>query len=355
MPKADDIISTALKEVGTTEYPPNSNNVKYNTEYYGKPVSGKDYPWCCVFVWWVFKHQSKFILKKTARCTTLGEWFKANGRWYTTPQVGDVVFFKFPTNNRWTNHVGIVKSIKGSTIETIEGNTSVNSNDNGGAVMIRQRTSNIVGYGRPAYDTVPVSTKYHYGIDVSACQPSVDFSKVKKAGYEFVILRSTTKDGKPDVKFEQYWKGATQAGLKIEGVYKLSYAKSVFEAQREAEGVIKLLKGRKCDIWLDLENAGGQQMFTKDMIALIITAFLTTCVKAGYNVGIYCNVDWYKNHIKDDIKNICRFWISRYPKNDDGVIHEDLRTNYKGQVLWQFSSKGKVDGIPGDVDLDVRC
>ena len=352
MPKVEDIIKTAQAEVGVTEYPPNSNNVKYNTEYYGKPVSGSNYPWCCVFVWWVFKHQSKFILKKTARCTTLGEWFKDNDRWYTTPQVGDVVFFKFPTNNRWTNHVGIVKSIKGNTIETIEGNTSVNSDDNGGAVMIRQRTSNIVGYGRPDYDTVSTPKKYTYGLDLSANQGNVDFNKVKTAGYDFVLLRSTTKNGQPDTKFEQYYNAATKAGLKIAGVYKYSYAMSIIEARKEAEEVIKLLNGRKVDIWYDVEDS-KQLILGVDGLALIITAFLTYCVNKGYNVGIYCNQNWYNNYIKSDIKQICRFWVARYGKNT-GQLDEQYKPKGKGIVMWQFTSKGQVDGIPGNVDLNVR-
>lgn len=359
MPKADDIIKTALREVGTTEYPPNSNNVKYNTEFYGHEVSGKNYPWCCVFVWWVFKHQTKFILNKTASCRTLGNWFKNNGRWYTTPQVGDVVFFKFPTNNRWTNHVGIVKSIKGSTIETIEGNTSVNSDDNGGAVMIRQRTSNIVGYGRPAYDNAiinepikPAPKKYKYGLDLSANQGKVDFNKVKAAGYEFVILRSTTKSGQPDTKFEQYYNDVIKAGLKVAGVYKYSYAMSVAEAHKEAESVIKLLNGRKIDIWYDLEDK-SQLILGTAGIGLIATAFLTYCVNKGYNVGIYCNKSWYDNYISWDIKNICRFWVARYGKNT-GQLDEYYKPNGKGIVMWQYTSKGKVDGIEGNVDLNVK-
>lgn len=359
MPKADDIIKTALREVGTTEYPPNSNNVKYNTEYYGHEVSGSAYPWCCVFVWWVFKHQTKFILNKTASCMTLGNWFKNNGRWYTTPQVGDVVFFKFSTNNRWTNHVGIVKSIKGNTIETIEGNTSVNSDDNGGAVMIRQRTSNIVGYGRPAYDNAiinepikPAPKKYKYGLDLSANQGNVDFNKVKQAGYEFVILRSTTKSGQPDTKFEQYYSAAIKAGLKVAGVYKYSYAMSVAEAHKEAESVIKLLNGRKIDIWYDLEDK-SQLILGTTGIGLIATAFLTYCVNKGYNVGIYCNKTWYDNYIPWDIKQICRFWVARYGQNT-GRLDNWYKPEGKGIVMWQYTSKGKVDGIEGNVDLNVK-
>ena len=149
--KASDVINKAMNEIGVTEYPPNSNNVKYNTYFYGKPVSGSAYPWCAVFVWWILS-SCGIKVPKTASCMAMAEYFKEHGRWGATPQVGDLVFFKFKTNNRWTNHVGIVIDVKGNEITTVEGNTSVNSDDNGGAVMRRKRTANIVGYAHPQYD-----------------------------------------------------------------------------------------------------------------------------------------------------------------------------------------------------------
>ena len=161
MKKAIDVINRALEEVGISEYPPNSNNVKYNTAYYGHPVSGSAYPWCAVFVWWILTAcEIKTI--KTASCMALADWFKSESRWHTTPQIGDVVFFKFNTNSRWTNHVGLVIDVKGSEITTIEGNTSLNSDSNGGCVQKRKRSKNIVGYGRPYYaddpqNKIPVS------------------------------------------------------------------------------------------------------------------------------------------------------------------------------------------------------
>lgn len=306
------------------------------------------------------------IIPTECSCNKMIELLQKMGIWQEndaySPGKGDILFYDWQDNGVGddddpSEHVGIVVSEPNANgmFQVCEGN----KND---GVNLRNMSVNgkyIRGYGVPKYDEVVVQKKTDlvYGIDISAYQGSVDFAKVKADGYQFVILRSTTKNGKPDKMFEQYWSGATKAGLKIAGVYKLCYARSPQEAQREAEGVLKLLNGRKCDIWLDMENDGGQQTMSVDAIALIITAFLTTCVNAGYDVGIYCNVDWYKNHIKYDIKNICRFWIARYPKkeNDDGTIHEDLRTDYKGQVLWQFSSKGKVAGISGDVDLDVKC
>lgn len=91
------------------------------------------------------------LIKKTASCADMLQWFEANGQTVKTPEPGDVVFFKFKTNNRRTNHVGLVIGVRGNTVITIEGNTSVNSDDNGGSVMKRERSKNIVAYGRPAY------------------------------------------------------------------------------------------------------------------------------------------------------------------------------------------------------------
>ena len=72
----------------------------------------------------------------------------------THPQPGDIVFFKYSTNKRRTNHVGIIISVAdNSNFLTIEGNTSVKSNDNGGAVMERRRTrANVVAFARPEYE-----------------------------------------------------------------------------------------------------------------------------------------------------------------------------------------------------------
>ena len=286
--------------------------------------------------------------------TVMGIWVESDAY---VPRPGDIIFYDWDDsgigdNIGWSDHVGVVEKCDGNIIVVIEGNKSDGVNKR----SIQVNGKYIRGFGVPRYDvqeaSVPVIPKKALGIDISKYQGDVNFDKVKADGIDFVILRSTTKSGAPDVNFEKYWAGATKAGLNIQGVYKLSYAMNVAEAQKEAEGVIKLLNGRKCDIWLDMEGAGGQQVYGKDIIALIITAFLTYCVNKGYNVGIYCNMDWYKNHIKDDIKKICRFWIARYPKDDQGIIVDSIKPNI-GEVMWQYSSKGKVDGINGNVDRDI--
>ena len=147
---AEQIIAIAEKEIGTYESPANSNKVKYNTWFYGHEVSGKEYPWCAVFISWVFKGTG--LVVKTASCAKMLEWFEGNYQTVSKPQIGDIVFFNYNNSVRRTNHVGLVIGVSGGTITTIEGNTSTSSNDNGGKVMKRVRKSNIVAYARPKYE-----------------------------------------------------------------------------------------------------------------------------------------------------------------------------------------------------------
>lgn len=150
---ADRLIQIAKGEIGVTEYPPNSNNVKYNTYYYGHPVSGSAYPWCCTFIMWLFRSEPSLV-KKTASCSELLRWCKSNNLIVTQPQVGDLVFFNFNNPNVMAQHIGVVESVKETKdIYSIEGNTSESgSQDNGGAVLRKHRTGKcIVAYARPRY------------------------------------------------------------------------------------------------------------------------------------------------------------------------------------------------------------
>jgi hypothetical protein len=158
MVKASAILAKAKSFIGTKEVPANSNNVIFNTHYYGKPVNGASYPWCCAFLWDIFRLCNASNLfydgKKTAYCPTLEKWAKAQGRYYLHGRVGDICFMDFGKGR--ASHVGIVESvgINGSYIN-IEGNTSASSNDNGGIVMQRTRLPKYIrGFYRPAYAPV---------------------------------------------------------------------------------------------------------------------------------------------------------------------------------------------------------
>lgn len=354
MPTIKQVLDLAQSQIGTTEYPPNSNDVIYNTAYYGHEVSGSSYPWCCVFVWWCFSQFEPCIVKKTASCQDLAQWFKDNGKWGSTPHPGDVVFFKFNTNSRWTNHVGLVKEVLdgGAKIITIEGNTSVTSDDNGGAVMERTRTSNIVGYGRPAYseDVPDDPDDYEHGVDVSENQGKIDWVRVKAAGISFACMRSTKKNGSIDKTFADNLDACIDLGIDY-SCYKYAYAKTHDEARREADNVINTINAIKMPIWYDMEDKSLETL-GKDTIEGIALSFIGECKEAGYDVGIYCNKNWYDNYISDYLKSRYSFWVARYGKNT-GYLDEKYKPTGRNVIAWQYTSKGRVDGINGDVDLDV--
>ena len=154
------VLAVAAVEVGTMESPSNSNNVKYNTWYYGRAVSGARYSWCVTFVQWVLSQcgGSKLLNggKKTASCSVLADYAKKKNQWVTgNYQPGDLVFMNF-SNTTATQHIGIVECVKGGYVYTIEGNTSsgdAGSQSNGGMVARRQRAPKyIVGGYRPKYE-----------------------------------------------------------------------------------------------------------------------------------------------------------------------------------------------------------
>ena len=154
-----ELLRIATAEIGTKENPAGSNKVKYNTWYYGREVSGKAYPWCMVFVQWVFDRAGIAVPIKTASCGALLNAAKSNGRSVKGGyRPGDVVIYDFDGNGS-TDHCGIVEAVNGKLITAIEGNTGSGNNADGGQVQRRTRNvSEIVGAWRPVYREVHTMT-----------------------------------------------------------------------------------------------------------------------------------------------------------------------------------------------------
>lgn len=157
MSQKEDFIKTALAEVGVREE--KNNKIKYNDWYYGGSVSGSCYGWCSVFISWC-AHKCGIgtdIIPRTNYCPTMVSKFKKTG--YKTPsdgyvpKPGDIIFFDFDKNGS-ANHVGIVISVSGSKITTVEGN----SNNAVRKIIRNTGDENILGYGIPPFkDTSAVS------------------------------------------------------------------------------------------------------------------------------------------------------------------------------------------------------
>ena len=159
MATASEILALAASYIGTKESPVGSNNVIFNTHYYGGPVNDESLHWCVVFVWDIFRMAGASELfyggNKTASCTTLHSYHAARGQAVPVDELqpGDIAFFDFSGRRRVTQHVGIVESVEGGYVTTIDGNTGTTSEANGGAVMRRRRELRFVSRAyRPAYE-----------------------------------------------------------------------------------------------------------------------------------------------------------------------------------------------------------
>ena len=160
MATAEQVLAAARAELGVKESPAGSNNVKYNTAYYGQEVwdgkAGGKYPWCMVFLWWCFRRAGAAELffdgKMTASCGSLMSYARSRGQWVTSGYLpGDIVLYDFPGGGA-ADHCGIVVTPLATGVRAIEGNTALGNDSNGGEVMERIRpTKYIVGAYRPRY------------------------------------------------------------------------------------------------------------------------------------------------------------------------------------------------------------
>ena len=187
------------------------------------------------------------------------------------------------------------------------------------------------------------------GIDISKHQGTVDFSKVKSSGVEFVILRSSYRQT-TDQKFFEYVKGCNENGIPILGVYHFIYALNEQAALNEAKFCVEQVKkaGLK-DIYIfsDFEYdtvkkaADSGVTLTKTECIKFTEIFCEYVVSQGFKTGIYSNIDYYKNWYKPELFKKYPLWLADYT----GGPNYDC-------LLQQYTSSGQVNGINTKVDMN---
>lgn len=187
-----------------------------------------------------------------------------------------------------------------------------------------------------------------FGIDVSTWQGDIDFDKVKSAGCDFVIIRigySVDGNVEMDSKFEQNYKNAKAAGLKV-GIYLYSYDNTEEEVRKSADWVAEKLGGDKLDlpVAFDWEDFGEFQLFEMSFAQLnsYYDAFADELKGKGYDTMLYGSKNFLEKVWKETSTR--PVWLAHYTE----------RTDYsKPYMIWQASQTGKIDGIDGAVDMDI--
>ncbi len=206
--------------------------------------------------------------------------------------------------------------------------------------------------GEPCYISDAYTTER--GIDVSGYQGDIDWQAVADSGIDFAIIRAGGRyygSGElyTDDSFAANFAGAKAAGIKV-GVYFFSQAISAEEARQEAEYTLKILGDAELElpIMFDWEHVENDDARTDNIDGATLTdcaaAFCSTLTEAGYSAGIYLYSDTGYNGYELSRLSDYTFWASAIGPFD---------FFYYEHELWQYSFKGKVNGIDGSCDMDM--
>ncbi len=194
----------------------------------------------------------------------------------------------------------------------------------------------------------------HKGIDVSKYQGEIDWNKVAADGVEFAIIRLGYRGYGTgaivlDENFEANIKGATNAGIKV-GVYFFSQAITKEEAVEEAAFVLEHIKGYKLEypIVFDTEDIVNEDSrtegLTNEQRTDIAIAFCETVKAADYKPMIYANLRWFTMSLD----------MSRLEAYEKWYAYYDSKMYFPYEIsMWQYTESGQVNGINGNVDLNI--
>ena len=197
-----------------------------------------------------------------------------------------------------------------------------------------------------AYALPPSSDTIYPGIDVSKWQGSIDFNRVKADGIKIVYIRAGAGNDYKDPYFERNYDNAKAAGRDI-GFYHSMTARSVSEAGQQARFFVSLLAGKTADCMLAMDFGSGGQLpvSTSNTVAI---AFMREVERiSGKDVMIYTSTNGAKTRWSNALASEFPLWVAQY-----GPSTPSDNGKWDTWVGFQYSNTGRIDGIPGDVDLD---
>jgi GH25 family lysozyme M1 (1,4-beta-N-acetylmuramidase) len=185
------------------------------------------------------------------------------------------------------------------------------------------------------------------GIDVSHWQGAIDWAKVKVAGIQFAIIKSGGSDAGfyADPRWEENYKGAKANGIAVGAYYFVGPGCTSAEAGKaEAQRFLAQLKGKQFEypVFMDVEATPASAKAGATEAAI---AFCRALEAAGYYTGIYSSTySGFRDRLDDSKLTAFTHWVAQYVS----------KCTYGGAYgIWQYSSSGRVNGINGNVDLDI--
>ena len=188
-------------------------------------------------------------------------------------------------------------------------------------------------------------------MDVSAYQKDINWQKVKAAGRDFAIVRAgyrvkTNGALVKDSKFDTHISGAILAGLKV-GAYMFTEARDYTVGAEEAKFLVSLIKDYdvKLPLVIDTEYQSNARSNGISVAARTeaIRGFCETIESLGYTPMIYASTSWLNKNLDMGKLSKYKVWVAQYYD----------RVTYMGRYeVWQYTSKGRVDGISGNVDMN---
>lgn len=196
------------------------------------------------------------------------------------------------------------------------------------------------------------------GIDISRAQNSIDWETLAKVeDLEFVIIRAAQGTAE-DSRFAENIRAAMRLKIPF-GMYFASSATTAEEAIAEANFAAEYAKQYQpiYGIWYDMELP-KQQTLGKQKITQLLRVWCDRVKEVGVPYGIYSNRDWLNNRIDLSQLADANLWYAAYPSVKQKVLTDAPKENrsklsYPQAAIWQWTSKGRIDGIIGNVDMNV--
>lgn len=314
--------------------------------------------------------QTAYAVSESTECTTLPEATETDATTAETTTVAETTTAETTTNAETTTEAptNALTVIPISQLDISDEDLSTDKE-----VLNKQQANSGPSLSSPLGDITAASSdmspvlKFTLGIDVSKYQGDINWTKVKQDGISFAFIKVAGRGyetGKLyyDSNYKENLREASAAGLKV-GAYFFSQATTVAEAREEASLMIDALKNYNITypVVFDWETAKGYRTYSgipKATMTAMANTFCEMLEAAGYTAMVYANTFDFERFDAASLTATYASWLARYPENYNGngvryKLGDGLPPLEHPYQIWQYSCTGRVNGISGDVDMNV--